>query len=150
MENSTEVSSAGFVPLHLLFDWIELGTTTRRHTVALLLPSGVVTGMFSVRVSEDGLFLELTVSWPGPFIDLKHLHRKWLASKENDRIKLFRPKLIGFETSLTTCRTKDTEYEKSTSRIDLVFQVQTHIYEKYNLGLSDSSAKDFYVELRGK
>lgn len=41
-ENNTEVSSVGFVPLPLLCDWIEPGTTASRLVVALLLPSEVV------------------------------------------------------------------------------------------------------------
>lgn len=69
-ENSTKKTDVCFVPLHLLSNWIEPESTTRRLTVALLLPSDFTPGKFLVRVSEDGLFLELTVFWPKLLIDL--------------------------------------------------------------------------------
>lgn len=70
-DQSTKETDVSFVPLYILSNWIEPEATTRRLTVAQVLPSGITLGMFYVRVSEDRLFLELTGSWPEPLIDLK-------------------------------------------------------------------------------
>lgn len=39
---------------------------------------------------------------------------------------------------------------KSKARIILPYQVQTHIFEKFNLGWSESRAKVVYLEFRGQ
>lgn len=54
-------------------------TKTKHLTVAILLPSGVSVGSFSVCVSEDVLSLFLVVAWPDLLTNLKHLHRKLTA-----------------------------------------------------------------------
>lgn len=45
-----------FQPLHIISSWEEHGTTTKRLTLAILLPSGVCPGQFSVRVPRVALF----------------------------------------------------------------------------------------------
>lgn len=55
------VSSHIFQPLHIISDWVELGTTTKRFTVANLMLSAVSPRQFSVRVTEYGLNLEVKV-----------------------------------------------------------------------------------------
>lgn len=49
--------------------------------MAVVLPSGVGAGHFSVRVVESGRELELTVAWPTSLMGLKVLRRKWLQSE---------------------------------------------------------------------
>lgn len=149
LEETVKNVAGSFQPLHLISEWVEPGTTTRRLTVAILLPSGVAIGQFSTRVSDDGNTLFLVIMWPDPLVNLKHLHRKWLTAKGPDKIELYHPKLVGFEHFLKSCRSRSTDSVESTARISLPFQVQTHISQKYNLGWNDSSARVVYVELRG-
>lgn len=114
------------MPLHLHSSCIEPGNTTLRLTIALLPPSNITLGIFSVRLSDDGLVLKLTLPWPNPLIDLKHLHRRLLNPEGTDRIEMYHPNLIRFEHSLKSCRSKSTDCEKTTSRFNLPFQVQTY------------------------
>lgn len=141
---------ACFTPVHFMSDWVEPGTTIRKLTVAILLRSGIQPDMFSVRVSEESCFLELTVAWTDPLANLRHLHWRWLTSKGSDRIKLYHTNLIGFKQILKRCRSGSADSVESTVKTSLQFQVQTHISQNYNLGWSDTSAGVVYVELRGK
>lgn len=64
--------------IHIFAEWFELGTTTTKLTVAILLSSGVFSGQRSVCVYEDRYALDFLVTWPNLFVSLAHLHRKWL------------------------------------------------------------------------
>lgn len=57
-------SLGGYEPLHMLPEWVEPGTTTRRITVSILLSSGISPGRFFVRVAEGGGILYVTVTLP--------------------------------------------------------------------------------------
>lgn len=61
---------------YIFSEGFEPGATTRKLTAAILLLSGVSSGQFSVRVSEDEYALDYSVTWPNPLVDLAHLHRK--------------------------------------------------------------------------
>lgn len=52
---------------------------TSRITVVLVLPSGAESGYFSVHIVEDGHFLEHTLKWPAPLVDLEVMHKKRLT-----------------------------------------------------------------------
>lgn len=136
--------------MHIFSSWVEPNTTTKRLTVAVLLPSGVGPGQFSIRVAEDGGALEFTMIWPDPFINMSILHRKWLQSQSDDRIEGYHPKLIGFEHHLKSFRSRSSDIVESTARIVLLFQVQSNISQKFNLAWSENSARVVYVELRGQ
>lgn len=86
---------SSFQPLFLFSDWVQPGTTTRRLTVAILLPSGITTGKLFVQVQEDENHLQFTVRWPKPLLNLKHLHRKLLSFKSSDRIERYYSKMTG-------------------------------------------------------
>lgn len=58
----------------MVFDWVEPGTTTKQLSTAMLAPSGVCSGQFSVRVSNDGHTLEFMVTWPDPLVVLKQFY----------------------------------------------------------------------------
>jgi len=64
------------MPLYMLYVWQEPGTTAKRISVAIILPSGVDSGGFQVRVIEDGDVLQLTVDWPRPLVDISFMHKK--------------------------------------------------------------------------
>ena len=107
---------------------------TKRMSMAIVLPSGIDTGHFSIRVIEDGLHVELTVQWPDVLLDMQLLHRKWLQSKNRiDAIEPYHPKIVGFGSFLKNLRHAHMEKVESTVRIRLPFRVQTHIEGKYNL-----------------
>lgn len=131
-----------FKPWYLMSTWTEPGTTTKRITVAIVLPSGVGKGDFSVRATEDGKWVELTVVWPNPLIDLDTLHRKWLwqssglsqAVRAGERFERYHSKCVGFEASLKELQDRVSETIESVARISLPFPVQTRIDSKSNLG----------------
>lgn len=118
-------------------------------TVAIVLPSGVDRN-FTVRVSPDGHNLLLSVTWPSPIVDLKMLHRKWISSNGDDHLEMYHPKFIDFEHFFKKFRVVNIDTIESTAVIKLLFQVQTHISDKFSLWWDDSSSKVIYVELRGQ
>lgn len=137
-----------FRPLYLISEWNEPATMTRRISVAILLPSGVGSGDFTLRVVDGGEFLELTVCWPPTLIDLEIMHKKWLRPDAPGGFQTYHPKLIGFESALKAMRSHSSEIIESTARIRLPFPVQTHIDGKFNLAWRDNSSKMVYVDLK--
>lgn len=63
-------------PLHILSEWTMPGTTTRRLSSTILLPSGVLLGKFSVCVGEDVCALKLLICWPNPLVDSNAIPRE--------------------------------------------------------------------------
>ena len=53
--------SNSFKPLYLISEWNEPETTNRRISIAILLPSGICSGEFSISVEEGGSALDLRV-----------------------------------------------------------------------------------------
>lgn len=120
---------------------MEPGTTTKCLTVVILLPSCVSYGNFSVLVSEDGCASKLVITWPEPLYNFKIFHRRWLLSKEKDKIKLYIPNPIRFEHHLKSHRLRSGDKVEFMARINVPFQVQTHISDKFNHVWADSSAR---------
>lgn len=108
-----------FHHLYLILEWQEPHTTVDWLTIAIVLPSGIGSGDFKVRIVEDGDVVELTFKWPPPVTDVQFLHKKWLeltnASKDttveasaatisaND-FSSHHPKILGFEKALRDLR----------------------------------------------
>lgn len=136
-----------FHPLHLLSVWQEPGTTAKRLAVAILLPSGVGAGDFTVRVIEDGDVLEISVDWPKPLVEISFMHKKWLLM-DDSRFTDFHPKYLGFEVSLRGLRENINDKVTSTARIGLPFSVQSHIDSKHNLAYKDNNSRLVYVDLK--
>lgn len=133
----------------LLSDWVEHGTATRWIADSILLPSGVAPGQFSLRVIEDRHILLFILHWLSALINFNDLQQKRLHSRGSGRIEPYHLKLTGFENFLKSCRSHNTEGVESTARVEVSFQVQTHIFEKYNLRWTSSSATFVYLELLG-
>lgn len=146
--NTDSQSPSSFCPIHMISNWVEPNTTRKCVSVAILLPSGVGPGNFSVRVIEGGRELEVCIRWPEAFSDLEVLHKKWIRSQESDHIEVYHPKLIGFENCLKQLREKSSHSIESHARIALPIVVDTHIYGKYNLGWKDNSSRVVYVDLK--
>lgn len=140
--------SLNFKPLYLLSRWVEPGTMTNRVTAAILLPSGVGSEDFFVRVVDGGEYLELTVVWPPALIDLTVMNKKWLIPNAAGGFQLYHPKMIGFEMALKELRSRSSDLVESVARIPLPFPVQSHIDASYNLAWKDSEAKMVYVDLK--
>lgn len=138
-----------FKPLYVLSVWTEPRTTTKCITLAIVLPSGVGSGKFSCRVVDGGEYVELTVMWPNPLIDIETMHRKWIQADSQTDFKLYHPKVIGFQNALKQLRIRSSDIIESTARIPLPFVVQTHIYGKYNLAWRDSTTRMVYLDLKG-
>lgn len=60
-EEPCQAEYLSFRLLHLPSVWKGPGTTTKRISVAILLPSGIGPGDFTVRVLDGGLVLEVSV-----------------------------------------------------------------------------------------
>ena len=145
--STTELSS--FNPIYLLSQWTEPSTTTRRLSVASLLPSGVSPGKFRVRVMPGGRVLELVVEWPAPLTDLRLLHKKWIAPlTADDRIETYHPKFLGFEAALKSHPENLKDKVESPANIALQISVQTHIEQRINLGWFDQTARVIYIDLK--
>ena len=135
-----------FRPLYLLSEWSGPETTTKIITVAIVLPTGIETGNFSIRIVEDGKCLLLVVQWPDPLIDLRMMHKKWLSHTNGS--EMYHPKVTGFEAGLKRLRKRTIDYIESSAHILLPFAVQSHILSKHNLGWRDNGTKMVYVDLR--
>ena len=141
--------ACSFSPLHLISEWTEAGTMTRRITVAMLLPSGVEQGMFSVSVVDGGRFVEMVVQWPNALVRMDVLHRKWLSTRLiGHRLEMYHPKIVGFERALKGFRRQASDNVESTCRIPLPFTVETHIAEQTNLAEKNSSVRIVYNDLK--
>lgn len=113
--------------------------------VSILLPSGVGGGTWSIRVSEDGLHLILTVTWPKPLVNVRVLHKKCLDA---DKMTTYHPCITGFEESLKNMRKHMNENIVSTSRIGLPERAETHIYAQHNLRFKEYGTDILYVSLK--
>lgn len=94
---------------------------TERLSVAVLVPSRVLSGQFKVRVLEYGMESLITVTWSKPLSNLKFLHTKWLTSNGFDYIESYHPKLAGFEYFLKACRLQFNDSLGSVARISIPF-----------------------------
>lgn len=121
-----------FYPLYSISDWVKLGTTTRRLSVAILLPSGLSPDNFSVCASEDKITLTIAVTWPDLFINLKYLCGNPLFFKGSNWIKTYHPMLLRFDRFLKTriYGSRNTDSEEPIAKNLSSFQIQTHIFWK--------------------
>lgn len=55
--------------------WNEPGMRTRCLSVAVLLPSGIESGLFSVCVAEEGKTVDISYHWPNELVNILILHK---------------------------------------------------------------------------
>lgn len=135
-------------PLYLTSVWAKPGATARRASLAVLLPSGVGAGDFTVRVVDDGEFAEFTALWPAALMTLEVLHKKWLGKRGGEGFEEHHTKRVGLENALNKLRSWSSHAVEPAARIPLPFPVQTHIVEKHNLAWKDSTSKIAYLDLK--
>ena len=122
-ENLMQNEQNNFKPIYIIGEW-EDQREEQRVTVAILKPSGSfeTTRDHDLRVSDDGLSLELSVTWPQSMTDLNFLHR----SKIDFDSKQFEQHLrvLSFRPYLRKLRTKADDKINSTCKIPLPIQVK--------------------------
>lgn len=118
--------------------------------IAILIPFGILSGGFPIRAFQDIRSLKNTITWPKSLFRLKLLRRRWQLSNQNDKSKLYHPKLIGSENYLKSHRLHSSDKEDAMTKTNLQFQVRTHIFKQSNLAWAISSARKVYIELPGK
>lgn len=137
-----------FKPLHLVSTWVEPLTTTKRLSLAIVLPSGIGPGQLSVRVAEGGQWVELTVAWPDQLVKPEVMHKKWLDPTSTERFESCHPKCIGFENALKKLRARSLDQFESAARIPLPFPAQSHIHGKHNLAWRSNGVRMLHVGLK--
>lgn len=100
---------------------------TRRLSLAILLPSGIRTGNFSVAFSKCGRTLDLGVCWPNAFLNMETLHKKWLlATNDHEKLEAYHPKILGFEAALKIKRKQASDVVEAVAHIALLLSRNTH------------------------
>ena len=141
-----EPTTNQYSSLCLISTWREEKTMIKRVTVAIVLPSGVGRGQFSIRVAEGGRHLELMVRWPRPLINISLMHKKFLIST-GETYTDYHPEFLGFMDALRKLRARAADWVETTTRIHLPFVVESH-FKKENLAWKDDETKMVYVRLK--
>ena len=133
-----------FRPLHLAAIWENSAMPAKMVSVAMLLPSGVKSRRFSVRVVDDGFCLELKAIWPDLLADSSVARKCWLS---RGHCKELHPRLMRFREALKNLKSRIDSDIESTCRILLPFHAQTHAPAKWNLVGENDDSKMAHVDL---
>lgn len=117
-----------FRPMKAMFYWIELRTTARRLSAAIVLPTGVKVGDFTTRVVSGRAFIEFRCRWPKEVINVYILHRKWLTSQGEDRIHDEYVRISRILKFLKCMMRQSNASVESVYRIPALLPMETHIY----------------------
>ena len=115
-----------FKPLYLISKWKESLTTRQCLSIAILFPSGVNEN-FKLQITENGLCLQIEVTWPYSLTDVAELHSLWLVMERHRGVTEEHPKLGGFETAMRLLRETRSSPIKSVANIPLPFKVETEV-----------------------
>ena len=108
--------------IYLISQWEHPTTAAKACTVAVLLPSGVRTGMFSHEFSPNSKELIIKVWWPKPFTDIAVMQRK-LFEDFNLEPGVLVAEAAGFNRTLREKRPNPNAPVSSAVRIPLPFAV---------------------------
>lgn len=139
------LAQSAFKPLYLISSWRETFTTRQCLSAAILLPSGIDT--YKIRVVDDGMMLQLTVTWPKAMTDIRMLHHYWLVLQNSNTISEQHPKIGGFEECLRKRRPTMDDDVLSVANIPLPCAVETTIEEE-PLWWEDSGVRIVYVDMK--
>lgn len=140
-----------FKPPFVYGDWETDEFEDKRISIAIWLPSGCGDRKkdTEVRVVGNGLFLEISVTWPPELTDTNLLHKTWLSDGTGFS-KIF-PRMTSFKHFLRRLRETKSESIRSSYNIRLPFQVKSDILLlKRNtsfLSWDTSSVRILYVTL---
>lgn len=137
-----------FKPLFMISSWTERSTLAKRLCVAIILPSGVGSGDFTINVVDCGQYLQLSVVWPQPLMDVLVMHR-WKLADPSSGFMPYHPSVLGFEAALRELRRRSSDAVESVARIPLPIAVQTQVVSKTNLSFREGGGtKMIYVDLK--
>lgn len=145
--SSKENLNHSFQSLQLVSTRKEPGFLTFRTTVTFVLQSKAQGGIFSSRIVQEILALDLVIYWSNPMVDLQSRHKKWLVSPTT-LYKQYHPMRIGFSEALKSLRADSSDWIKSKSKIQPPFRVQTFNYDNHKLLWCENSTKLLYVGLK--
>lgn len=131
-----------FQPIYLTQNCQEVETFTNRLNIYVVLPSRVE--KFSVRASEDGNALKLTLKSPFPLINPKVKHKMFLRDA-TVRYEAYRQEYIGFTQAQNCLFMKSHDWLQSRAEIPLPYTAQSHVVDKHSRNLSDSCTKNVYI-----
>lgn len=118
-----------------------------RISAAIVLPSGIDSGGFSLRIGDSDESIEPNVLWPCALVDMEVLHRKWLKSEAN-YFQTYHPRIAAFGNALKQLRGSTTGSVEFVARIPLPFSVQADINRKYNLDWRKWGTRMLYLDLK--
>eukprot|EP00171_Calliarthron_tuberculosum_P013856 IDg13856t1 len=116
-----------FKPIYTMGIW-ESRSEDRRVSIAIHLPSGMCTSSkdHSVRVSDDGMFLEISAVWPEVLTDTELLHKTWIEDG-NSTVHVDSPRVISFRAMLRKLRKSSSQDVVSHCKIALPFKVKSEL-----------------------
>eukprot|EP00171_Calliarthron_tuberculosum_P003925 IDg3925t1 len=138
-----------FKPLFCMGEY-ETKTEDMRISVAILMPSGICERKadHDVKVTDNGLALEVSVVWPPCMSDMLYLHKKWI---DNDPAFVDNVRLAGFRSFFRRLRTSSADTLVSSYKIKLPFAVKTEITivkkNRFYLSWAKSNQRVLYVTL---
>ncbi len=120
--------TCSFMPLFIMGTW-ETQSWEKRVSVAVLMPSGIVetTDDHTLRVSDDGNYLELSVKWSQSMTDPDVLHRLWTGSRMHSICVEGSARATAFRPMLRSLRNNSSQPISSTCKIKLRIPVKTNV-----------------------
>ena len=129
--------------------WFEPRTTAQRLNCVINLPSGVGPKDYILYVEKGGKGLIFKCKWPKEITDVDILHRKWLLAKnEEERLSPSHPSLGGFDNFFKDLRSRANEGIQAECRINLPFEVETHVVSRNNIQWKNATTCAVYVQFR--
>lgn len=145
----TQVAGPEFHPNYIMSEWDDPTSTSKKISIAIWLPSGVLPESYKFQVSTCGFFLHLNAPLPIVMTDTKLLHKFWLSKPENrGGIKGYHPKISGFEHFLKKHRTRKSASIVTVGNLELPARVDTHMDENLQCTWVDHAEKVLYLTLK--
>lgn len=118
--------------------------------MAILLPSGVLWGQFFGHEAHSRCALKVSMTWSRSVVTTWLVHFNWLHFKNFSRIENYYPKSAKRERGPKSSKSQTTINIKFKAINSLSNQMQTHMSEKFILGISESNAMIVSEKLRGQ
>ena len=116
--------------------------------MAIILPSGVGSGDFTITVVGEEYLLQLAVRWPTPLVDVLVMYC-WKLSNLNSGFMPYHFSFIEFDSDLSELQKRSSDVVESIARISLPFEVITQVGSKSNLSFKEGGGtKRLYVDLK--
>lgn len=125
--------------------WPDTNTLIKCVSVYVWLPTGSNKNTLRVNVSDDGYSVLFTVQAPGPFIDFKKMHRRWLKTsiRESDT---HHPKYLSYMSLVSQSAIAGNSTQIAKATIGLRFQCNPEA-QVWPLGWSDEKVLVANVDL---